>query len=438
MVMFSAPRIYRFTLPILLIPMLWVGWLSGVRAELTIEITRGVEGALPIAVVPFGWSGPERKPLDAAGIIQADLARSGRFKPLPEDDMLTHPSRPENIQWPAWRALGQDYLVIGGLRQSGADQFEVQFHLFDVYRGKALAAYRLPARTRDLRRTAHRISDLIYEKITGEPGAFATRIAYITVGEQNGRRIYKLQIADADGYRPRTVVVSPEPLMSPAWSPDGKRLAYVSFERRSSAVYIQTLATGEREKVAEFSGINGAPTWSPDGGRLALTLSKDGSPDIYVADLTSRRLTRLTRSFAIDTEPAWSPDGKSLVFTSDRGGSPQIYTISAAGGNPRRLTFEGNYNARATFSPDGRRLALVHGGNGYRIAVLDLEEGGMRVLTPGPLDESPSFAPNGRMVLYATQAGGRGQLAAVSVDGRVRQRLKTEEGDVREPAWSPF
>ncbi|MBN2700573.1 MAG: PD40 domain-containing protein, partial [Methylothermaceae bacterium] len=208
--------------------------------------------------------------------------------------------------------------------------------------------------------------------------------------------------------------------------------------RRSSAVYIQTLATGEREKVAEFSGINGAPTWSPDGGRLALTLSKDGSPDIYVADLTSRRLTRLTRSFAIDTEPAWSPDGKSLVFTSDRGGSPQIYTISAAGGNPRRLTFEGNYNARATFSPDGRRLALVHGGNGYRIAVLDIEEGGMRVLTPGPLDESPSFAPNGRMILYATQAGGRGQLAAVSVDGRVRQRLKTEEGDVREPAWSPF
>lgn len=426
----SAP--YRSLLILLLVGFAW----TGARAELTIEITRGIEGAIPIAVVPF--AGQTGLPEDVAEVIRADLGRSGRFQPLPEQDLLTRPSGPEAINWGAWQALAQDYLVIGSVSAIGGDRYEVQFYLFDVYRKEQLAGYRLPAQGKTLRRTAHRIADIIYEKITGQPGAFATRIAYITVSRQDGRNIYKLQIADADGYRPRTVVVSPEPLMSPAWSPDGQKIAYVSFERRHPAVYIQTLATGVREKVADFPGINGAPTWSPDGGKLALTLSKDGSPDIYVMNLTTRQLRRLTRSFAIDTEPSWSPDGKRLVFTSDRGGSPQIYTISASGGQPRRLTFTGDYNARAVFSPDGRKLALVHGGQGYRIAVLDLTSDRMQILTAGPLDESPSFAPNGSMILYATQVGGRGQLAAVSVDGRVRQQLKTEAGDVREPAWSPF
>ncbi|BCX88453.1 TolB protein [Methylomarinovum tepidoasis] len=412
---------------------------SAARAELTIEITRGIEGAIPIAVAPFAWTGPTPPPVDVAAVIRADLARSGQFRPLPPQDMLTRPAAvPEAVNWRVWQTLGQDYLVIGQVESPSPERYEVQFHLLDVYRKEALAGYRLPARPAGLRKTAHRIADILYEKITGRPGAFATRIAYVIVTEADGRRIYRLQIADADGYNPRTVVISPEPLMSPAWSPDGQQIAYVSFERRRPAIYVQTLATGAREKIAAFPGINGAPAWSPDGGRLALTLSKDGSPDIYVLDLASRRLRRLTHSFAIDTEPAWSPDGKRLVFTSDRGGSPQIYTIPAGGGAVRRLTFQGNYNARATFSPDGGKLALVHGGQGYRIAVLDLASGRLQVLTDGPLDESPSFAPNGSMILYATQAGGRGQLAAVSVDGRVRQRLGTEQGDVREPAWSPF
>ncbi len=421
--------------------LVWMSWLLAsmpAQAVLTIEITRGAEGAVPIAVVPFSWHGPGPKPLAIAPVIQADLARSGRFKPLPEPDMLTKPTELIDIQWNAWRALGQDYLVIGRLAETGPDQYEVKFFLYDVYKGEQLAGYRLPARKRELRRTAHRISDIIYEKITGQPGAFTTRIAYITVKDQEGRRIYRLQVADSDGYHPRTVVVSPEPLMSPAWSPDGKRLAYVSYEQRKPAIFVQTLATGKREKIAAFPGINGAPAWSPDGSHLALTLSKGGSPDIYIYNLATRKLRRLTSSYAIDTEPAWSPDGKRLVFTSDRGGSPQIYAIPVQGGRPRRLTFEGSYNARAVFSPDGRHLALVHGGKGYRIALLDLEDGLLTVLTSGPLDESPSFAPNGSMILYATQNQGRGQLAAVSVDGRVHQRLKTEVGDVREPAWSPF
>lgn len=415
-----------------------LGLWSSAHAVLTIEITRGVEGAIPIAVVPFGWTGQGQLPVEVAKVIQEDLARSARFKPLSEEDMLTRPSTPEQILWQSWRVLGQDYLVIGQVHPAGVDRFEVQFYLLDVYTGQQMASYRLPSGAKDLRRAAHRISDIIYEKITGEPGIFASRIAYVTVVSQGRRRIYKLQVADADGHNPHTVVISPEPLMSPVWSPDGKKLAYVSFESRRPAIYIQTLSTGARERVAQFPGINGAPAWSPDGSKLAMTLSKDGSPDIYVLDLASRQLRRLTESNAIDTEPAWSPDGKSLAFTSDRGGNPQIYLMSASGGVPRRLTFKGDYNARPVFSKDGSRLAFVHGGGGYRIGVLDLKDKTFNVLTSGPLDESPSFAPNGRMILYATRGEGRGQLAVVSVDGRVQQRLQTQEGDVQEPAWSPF
>ncbi|WP_460036050.1 Tol-Pal system beta propeller repeat protein TolB [Methylothermus subterraneus] len=420
-----------------LIWLLTIGFWNLAHAVLTIEITKGIEGAIPIAVVPFGWQGSGQLPVEIAQVVREDLARSGRFKPLPPDDMLTRPTSPEQILWPSWKLLGQDYLVIGQVQPNGADSFAIEFHLLDVYTGQELVSYRFPA-AKDLRRVAHKISDMIYEKIIGEPGIFASRIAYVTVVHQGQRKLYKLQVADADGYNPHTIVVSPEPLMSPAWSPDGKKLAYVSFEARRPAIYIQTLSTGARDQVAQFPGINGAPSWSPDGSKLALTLSKDGNPEIYVLDLASRQLRRLTESAAIDTEPAWSPDGRSIAFTSDRGGSPQVYLMPASGGAPRRLTFQGNYNARPVFSKDGSRLAFVHGGSGYKIAVLDLKSKAMNVLTSGPLDESPSFAPNGRMLLYATGGEGRRQLAVVSIDGQVQQRLQTQEGDVQEPAWSPF
>lgn len=409
-------------------------------AALTIEITQGVEGALPIAIIPFDERNNARPPpQDVAGIVADDLRRSGRFAPVAEQNLVSKPVEAKQIRFGDWRTLGVESLVIGRVETVAADRYRLQFQLFDVYRGRQLAGFSLPTTGARMRHDAHRISDIIYEKLTGQRGAFATRIAYITVEKKGKTQEHRLQIADADGYNPQTILTSPEPLMSPAWSPDGRRLAYVSFERRRAAVYVQEVATGQRRKLIAFAGINGAPAWSPDGSRLAVTLSRDGDPEIYVYRLADGRLQRLTRNTAIDTEPAWSPDGASLVFTSDRGGSPQLYRIPAQGGRPERLSFEGNYNASADFSPDGKRLALVHGAGGqYRIGVLELETGLFRVLTDGRLDESPSFAPNGSIIIYATAAGARGVLAAVSSDGRFRQRLSLQTGDVREPAWSPF
>lgn len=417
-----------------------LAWANSARAGLTIEITGGVEGAVPIAVVPFGWQGAETAPMDVSGVVTADLSRSGAFKMLPERDMLTKPTDPANVTFRTWQALGQDYLVIGKVMNAGPGSYNVQFFLFDVPRGEQLLGYSIPASAGDLRRAAHRISDLIYEKLTGVPGAFGTRIAYVTSSAgPDTKLVYKLQVADADGYDPKTIVSSDEPLMSPSWSPDGQKIAYVSFEKKASAIYVQTLATGQRSPVAAFPGINGAPAWSPDGRRLALTLSKDGSPDIYLLDLGSRALTRLTDHYAIDTEPGWSPDGGSIVFTSDRGGKPQLYTVPVTGGQPRRLSFEGDYNARGIYSSDGKSLAMVHANGGdYRIAVMDLATRQVQVLTGGRLDESPSFAPNGSVILYASRRTGRGQLAAVSADGRVHQSLVVDIGEVRDPAWSPF
>jgi TolB protein len=411
-----------------------------VRAALTIEITQGIEGAIPIAVVPLGWRGKSpAAPENIAAIITADLNRSGRFEALPDRDLVSHPTSAEQVKFQNWRMLNVDNLVIGQLDETGDGQYTVRFELFDVFRGKRLAGSSFPTSARDLRRVAHHISDIIYETLTGERGAFNTQIAYVTSNGIGKNKTYTLLVADSDGYNPQTILTSKQPLMSPSWSADARQIAYVSFENKTAEIYIQDVATGSRRKLASFKGINGAPSWSPDGRQLALTLSRDGNPEIYVMNIGNGELRRLTNSPSIDTEPVWTPDGKSIVFTSDRGGSAQIYRIPARGGQAQRLTFEGKYNAGADISPDGRKLAMVHGqGGGYQIAVQDLQSGQLRVLTDGQLDESPSFSPNGSMIIYATGAGNREVLSAVSVDGRFRQRLSLQAGNVREPVWSPF
>jgi len=426
----------------LLFLVLMLGASLQATAALTIEITQGAEGALPVAVVPFAWRGDAGSaPPQAVGeVVAADLKRSGRFKPLSPDEMLARPTRGEEVDFRDWRALNVDNLVIGEVSPNGPGGFIVKFYLYDVFRGEQITGYSMPTTARDLRATAHSIADIIYETLTGQPGAFATRIAYVTSQrEGKGKETVELRIADADGYSPQTIVSSKEPIMSPAWSPDGRKLAYVSFEKSKPSIWVQEVFTGKREKVSSFKGINGAPAWSPDGRFLALTLSKDGNPDIFILDVARRSLRPLTRHGAIDTEPAWAPDGKSLVFTSDRGGSPQIYRVSVNGGKANRVSFEGKYNARASYSPDGRTLTMVTRVDGqYRIATLDLETRDFRVMSTGRLDESPSFAPNGSMIIYATRVNDKGMLAAVSTDGRVQQRLRIQEGDVREPVWSPY
>ena len=413
------------------------------RAQtLSIDIANGNPSARPIAVVPFAYEGGGL-PLDTdlAQVISGDLNRSGQFKALDRDDIIEYPLRGSEIKYPTWRLLKQDHLVIGRVLDMDGGVLRIEFELHDVASAQRLLGLGVSARRGDLRGAAHQIADLVYEKITGVRGAFWTRMAYVTSTGVGRATQYALMVADSDGFNPQVVVRSQEPLMSPAWSPDSKKLAYVSFERGSSTVYLQELTTGNRQVLASFRGINGAPAFSPDGGRLALTLSQSGNPEIYVMNLADRSLTQLTRHYAIDTEPVWTADASRILFTSDRAGKPQIYSVAPSGGDATRISFQGEYNARATLYAGDQKIAMAQGsGNVYRIALLDRSRGGAEVtlLSPGNLDESPSFAPNGSMLLYAAREGQRGVLYAVSADGRVRQRLVLADGDVREPAWSPF
>nr|WP_298121609.1 Tol-Pal system beta propeller repeat protein TolB [uncultured Pseudoxanthomonas sp.] len=415
---------------------------SAQQQGLEIDIIGGNASALPITVVPMPYQGSAAAPpTDVSAVVRADLERSGAFRTLPEARIAERPTRGGEIQYPTWQALRQDYIVVGRVVDAGDGGYRVEYELFDVAKKERMLGLAMTARSNALRDVAHQMADAIYEKILGVRGAFWTRIAYITAAGTGKATRYALMVADSDGFNPQTVVRSAEPLLSPSWSPDGRKLAYVSFESGNSAIYIQDISTGAREKVSGFRGINGAPSFSPDGRQLALTLSRSGNPEIYVMDLGSRSLRQLTNTSAIDTEPVWSPDGSSIYFTSDRGGRPQIYRVPAGGGSASRVSFDGSYNATASVSYDGKKIAVVQGaGNNYRISLMDSSLGGARwsSLSPGSLDESPSFAPNASMVLYAAREGGRGVLYAVSADARVRQRLVVANADVREPAWSPY
>jgi TolB protein len=416
---------------------------SSAYADLVIEITEGIKRR-PIAVVPFGWIGDTASPpLDVAQVISDDLTRSGRFAPIPIEDMLQKPTEGADVDFDDWAILGVEAVVVGTIEQTGENAYNVQFQLFDVFARDQLVGYRMPASRGTMRRVAHRAADMIYEELTGIKGVFDTKVAYVTAKQSGGSKLYSLIVADQDGENANTIMESRNPIMSPAWSPDSRRLAYVSFEGNKSSIFVQTLRTGNRIKVSNKAGINGAPAFSPDGRQLVLTLGGvDGNPDIHIMDINSRQTRRLTTHRAIDTEGSWSPDGKHIYFTSDRSGGPQIYRVPVSGGSPERITFEGSYNARPRMSADGTRLAMVHLFQGnYRIAVMDMIDEKRRdllVLSAGQQDESPSFAPNSDTLIYATRATRNGVLETVTADGLIRQRLASGDDDIREPVWSPF
>lgn len=413
---------------------------SMAQAVLKIDITEGFEGALPIAVIPFQWVGSAKVANgDVSAIIVSDLARSGKFSPVAEQDLIARPQKLADVHYKTWRVAGMDHIVIGSVTKQPDGLYQVQFRLIDILKAKQVLGYSFSASKDTLRTVAHQISDYIFTHITGLPGAFNTRIAYVTATRSKNGISSKLQVSDTDGYNPQTLLTSDEPIMSPAWSPDGSELAYVSFEGGQAEIFTHNIRTGVRKSRSKFSGLNGSPAWSPDGKKLALTLSKDGNPDIYILNLSTNKLQRVTNHWSIDTEAVWMPDGKSLIYTSSRSGKPQLYMQSvSANSRPERLTYEGAYNASASVSADGKQVAYVHGeGNIYRIAVMDLETKSSRVVTDGPLDESPEFAPNNSMILFASQEKRQAVLAAVSVDGRQKQRLAFTDGEVREPSWAP-
>ncbi len=406
----------------------------------TIIIDQGVDDPIRIAVVPFALSEDLDSADNLAKLIRFDLARSGQFDPVAPENMLSYPSTQDAVFFRDWRILQTAYLVIGQAQTNALGQIDVSYQLFDVATQSQLQSVSFAISRDQWRDVGHKIADLVYTEVTGVRGAFSTKILYVLaqdIGTQNAR--YKLQVADVDGERARTLFDSSEPILSASWSPDGRRVAYVSFETGRPSIILQDIDGPSRERLTNFRGINGSPVFSPDGRQLAMVLSRSGDPEVFVMNLETRKLRRITRHPAIDTEPSWSPDGEYLVFTSDRGGKPQIYQLELATNFLERLTFVGDYNARARLLPDGRHLVFVHRRNGvFHIAWQDLLEDRLLVLTESSLDESPSLAPNGAMLIYATQDQNKGILAVVSVDGRVKYRLPSSAGDVREPAWSPF
>ncbi|WP_027350380.1 Tol-Pal system beta propeller repeat protein TolB [Halotalea alkalilenta] len=407
------------------------------RAELNIQITRSSDQAIPIAIAPFTANG-QQLPQDVSQIIENDLRNSGQFSPLPRDRQVGNPAPGDQIDYQAWQASRANYLVVGRVEPNG-NGYRITYELHDVFGNARELGEVVTSGPDQLRSRAHYVADQIFEKITGIRGAFQTRIAYITSQGVDPNISFALYVADQDGYNPQQVLTSNQPVLSPTWSPDGGKLAYVSFESGRPAIYVQDLATGRRLQLTSFTGINGAPAWSPDGRKMAMSLSKDGTPDIYVMDLATRNLERLTNNSAINTEPDYSPDGSSLIFTSDRSGQPQLYRYDFAAGQAQRLTFTGNYNAGGHYSPDGETVFMVtRTDRGYQVAKQDLATNRVTVLTDTGWDEAPAIAPNGTMVVYATQQGTRGVLGAVSADGRASFVIPSPEGNVREPAWSPF
>lgn len=410
----------------------WLGAPAGARAAMEIQVFGGAESRIAVAMVPFQTAVGQPMPA-LTQIAGDDLNRSGQFRLL-DVSGAQQPFEPAQVDYGVWRGKGAEALVIGQVIALPGGRFEVRFRLLDIRKQAQLAGYSYNISPAQWRATAHQIADIVYEKLTGVKGAFSSRIAYV---QKQGKR-YELRVADADGQNPRTVVRSGEPLISPMFSPDGRRLVYVSFEDKKPVVYVQSLADGSRSKVAAFKGSNSAPAWAPDGQRLAVVLTRDEASQIYLINPDGSDLTRLTQGGNIDTEPVFSPDGQNIYFTSDRGGSPQIYRVAANGGEPKRVTFSGSYNVSPAISPDGKQLAYIsRDGGRFRVVLQELASGQTRVLTDSARDESPSFAPNGQAVLYATVQGGRGILGTVSLDGRTRARLSESGVDAREPAWSP-
>ena len=414
---------------------------GSVQAADPLVISQGADRATPIAVVPFGWQGGSVLPEDMSQIIGNDLRNSGYFEPIPRQNMISLPTQASEVIYRDWKALGAQYVLVGNIVPNGG-RLQIQYALFNVNTEQQVMTGNVGGGTDQLRDMAHHIADQSFEKLTGVKGAFSTRLLYVTaerMGTNNTR--YTLQRSDYDGARAVTLLQSREPILSPSFAPDGRRIAYVSFEQRRPRIFVQHIDTGRREQITNFEGLNGAPAWSPDGKRLAFVLSRDGNPEIYVMDMGSRQMRRITNHYAIDTEPFWGKDGQTLYFTSDRAGRPQIYKTNINSGAVERVTFVGNYNANPKLSADEKTLVMIHRQDGFtvfKVAAQDLETNRLRILSDTSLDESPTVAPNGTMLIYATRQQGRGVLMLASTNGRVRLPLPTAQGEVREPSWSPY